>query len=55
MWKGKDELTQAYKSYAYYAFSNDETSHPCCKNLVDYVIFAHTLMMNANFSIGRVF
>ena len=24
----KDELTQSYKSYADYAFPNDETRHP---------------------------
>ena len=28
----KDELTENYKSYADYAFSNDETCHPRCKN-----------------------
>ena len=26
----KDELTQAYKSYADYTFPNDETCHPHC-------------------------
>ena len=29
---GKDELTQSYKSYSDYAFPNDETCHPRCKN-----------------------
>ena len=32
----KYELTQAYKSYADYAFPNVETRHPCCKNAVDF-------------------
>ena len=30
--RGKDELTQAYKSYADYAFSKKETRHPRCEN-----------------------
>ena len=38
----KDELTQAYKSYAGYAFRNDETCHIHCKNAVDSVLFALT-------------
>ena len=28
----KDELTQAHKSYDDYAFPNNETRHPSCKN-----------------------
>ena len=39
--RGKYELTQAYK-YADYAFPNDETRHPCCKNAADFVIFLST-------------
>ena len=33
----KYELTQAYKSYADYAFPNDETRHPRYENAADYV------------------
>ena len=36
--KGKDQLTQAYKSYANYASPNDETCHPCCENAADSVL-----------------
>ena len=36
--RGKHELTQAYKSYAYYAFPNNETCCPRCKNAEDSVI-----------------
>ena len=36
--RGKDELSQAYKSYADYAFLNNETCHPRCKNASDYVL-----------------
>ena len=39
-WGGGGELTQAHKSYANYAFPNDETRHPRCKNAADYVIFS---------------
>ena len=38
MWKEKYELTQAYKSYAEYAFTNNETCHPHCKNAADSVL-----------------
>ena len=38
----KDELTQAYKSYSYHAFPNDETRHPRCKNALDYVLCSPT-------------
>ena len=34
----KDELTQAYKSYADYAFPNDETCHPQCENAADSIL-----------------
>ena len=34
----KDELTQTYKSYADYAFKKNETHHPCCENVADYVL-----------------
>ena len=36
------ELTQDYKSYADYAFPNDETCHTRCKNAADYVLFTLT-------------
>ena len=36
--RGKDELNQSYKSYADYAFPNDETCNPCCKNAADSVL-----------------
>ena len=38
----KDELTQYYKSYADYAFPNDETCHPRCKNAADSVLCSPT-------------
>ena len=38
----KDELTQAYKSYADYNFQNDETCHPRCKNVSDSVFCSPT-------------
>ena len=38
----KYELTQSYKLYAEYAFPNNETRHPRCKNAVDYFICAPT-------------
>ena len=34
----KDELTQAYKSYAGYAFHNDETCFTRCENAANYVL-----------------
>ena len=34
----KDELTQAYTSYADYAFPNDETCYPRCENAADSVL-----------------
>ena len=34
----KDEFTHAYKLYADYAFPNDKTSHPRCKNAADSVL-----------------
>ena len=36
--RGKDELTQAYKSYAEYAFPKKETRHPRCENAVVFVL-----------------
>ena len=36
--RGKGELTQAYKSYADYAFPEKETRHPRCENAADSVI-----------------
>ena len=38
----KYEITQAYKQYTEYAFPNDETCHPHCKNAADYVICTTT-------------
>ena len=38
----KEELTQAYKSYADYAFPNNETCHPRCKNSAGSVLFTPT-------------
>ena len=40
--RGKDELTQAYKSYADYAFPDKQTRHPCCKNAEDSVLCTPT-------------
>ena len=41
--KGKDELTQAYKSSADYAFPKNETFHPRCKNSADSVLCTPTI------------
>ena len=38
----KGELTQAYKSYADYAFPKKETRHPHCENAADSVLFTPT-------------
>ena len=38
----KDELTQSYKSYSEYAFSNDETCHSRCEHAADSVICTPT-------------
>ena len=38
----KYELTQAYKSYADYAFTNNETRYPRYKNSTDSVICTPT-------------
>ena len=35
---GKDELTQASKSYAEYAFTKRENRHPRCENAADSVL-----------------
>ena len=35
--RGKDELTQAYKSYADYVFPEKQTCHPLCENASDSV------------------
>ena len=35
--RGKYELTQAYKSYTDYAFSEKQTRHPHCENAADSV------------------
>ena len=40
--RGKDELTQAYKSYADYAFPDKQTLHPRCKNAADSVLCTPT-------------
>ena len=39
---GKDELTQAYKSYADYAFPEKQTRHPRCENTSDSVLCTPT-------------
>ena len=38
----QDELTQAHKSDADCAFTNNETRHPRCKNASDYVLCTPT-------------
>ena len=38
----KDELIQAYKSYSDYAFTNNETCRPRCKNAADSVLCTPT-------------
>ena len=38
----KDELTQSYKSYSDYAFSNDKNHHPRCRNAADSVLCTPT-------------
>ena len=40
--KGKNELTQAYKSYADYAFPEKQTCHPRFKNAADSVLCTAT-------------
>ena len=40
--RGKDELTQAYKSYVEYAFPEKQTRHLRCENAADYVICTPT-------------
>ena len=40
--RGKDELTQAYKSYADDEFTEKETCHPRCENTADSVLFTAT-------------
>ena len=40
--RGKDELTQAYKSYADYAFPDKETRQPYCENAADSVLCTPT-------------
>ena len=38
----KDKLNQTYKSYADYAFTNNETCHPRCKNGADSFLCSTT-------------
>ena len=40
--RGKDELTQAYKSYADYAFPEKQNRHPRCENAADSVLCTPT-------------
>ena len=40
--RGKDELTQAYKSYADYEFPEKQTRHPRCENAAYYVLCTAT-------------
>ena len=37
-----DEFTQAYKSYAIYTFTNNETRHPRCQNAADSILYTQT-------------
>ena len=50
----KVELTEAYKSYANYAFPNNETRHPRCE-MHQILFFVHQLMMNINRPIGNLY
>ena len=40
--RGKDELTQAYKSYVEYTFPEKQTLHPRCSNVADCVLCTPT-------------
>ena len=40
--RGKDELTQAYKSYTGYAIQEKETRHPRCENAGDSILCTPT-------------
>ena len=40
--RGEYELTQAYKSYADYAFPDRQNCHPCCKNAAYYILCTPT-------------
>ena len=40
--RGKDELTQAWKSYAEYAFPERQTRCPRCEYAADYVLCTPT-------------
>ena len=40
--RGKDELTQAYKSYNDYEFPEKQTRHPRCENAADSVLCTPT-------------
>ena len=52
--RGKDELTQAYKSYADYAFPDKQTRHLLrCKNSEDSVLCTPT-NDECNFPIGNL-
>ena len=50
----KYELTQAYKSYADYAFPNDETLIHVTK-MQQIMFLVHRLMMNVNCPIGDMY
>ena len=52
--RGKDELTQAYKSYADYAFPENKLVIHVAK-MQQILFFVHQLMMNVNCPIGNVF
>ena len=40
--RGKDELNQAYKSYADYTFPEKQIRHPHCKNATNSVLCTPT-------------
>ena len=40
--RGKDEINQGYKSYADYAFPENQTRHPRCENAADSVLCTPT-------------
>ena len=40
--RGKDELTQAYRSYADYSFPKNKTRHPRCENAANYILCTPT-------------
>ena len=41
-WRVKYELTQAYKSYADYEFTEKQARHPHCENAADSILCTPT-------------